>query len=70
MLEVKKNINESSANLLRRFRNKVKQASLISEVKSKRFHRRKISAAIKKKGVLKKIERRQKQENLRRWGKR
>lgn len=68
MLEVKKNPNESTMNLLRRFKNKVKQANLINKAKSKQFNKRAVSKTIKKKGALKKIEKIKQIEHRRRWG--
>lgn len=68
MLEVKKNQNESTVNLLRRFRNKIKQANILPEAKANRFNKRRLSAAIKKKQALKKIERLRKIEYQKRWG--
>ena len=49
MIEVKKNENESSTNLIRRFKNKVRQASVLNAVKLRRFNKRAISKTTKKK---------------------
>lgn len=68
MLEVKKNPNESTVNLLRRFKNKIRQADIINKAKSKQFKRKNISKALKKKMALKKIERIRQMEHKRRWG--
>ena len=69
MLEVKKNPNEPISSLLRRFKNKVRQANILTMAKSKRHKQREISRALKKKSALKKIEAARKKEYARRWGK-
>ncbi len=68
MLEVKKNPNESTINLLRRFKNKVKQANIVNKAKSRQFKKRAVSRTTKKKMTLKKIERIKQFENQKRWG--
>lgn len=69
MIEVKKNINEPTGNLLRRFKNKVRQANILAQAKSKRFKQRELSRTLKKKMALKRIKQQEKREYLRRWGK-
>jgi len=69
MIEVKKNENESPINLIRRFKNKVRQANVLSTVKSRRFNKRAISKTTKKKNTLKKLEKIKKTEYLKRLGK-
>lgn len=69
MIEVKKNENESPINLIRRFKNKVRQASVLNVVKSRRFKKRTISKTAKKKNTLKKLEKIKKTEYLKRLGK-
>lgn len=69
MIEVKKNENESPINLIRRFKNKVRQASVLNTVKSRRFKKRAVSKTAKKKNTLKKLEKIKKTEYLRRLGK-
>lgn len=69
MIEVKKNDNESAINLARRFKNKVRQASVLNEAKSRQFKKRSLSKSLKKKNALKKLEKMQKTEYLRKLGK-
>lgn len=68
MLELKKNPNESTISLLRRFKNKIRQANIINKAKSKQFKKRTVSKTIKKKMALKKIEKIKKFEHEKRWG--
>lgn len=69
MIEIKKNENESPINLIRRFKNKVRQASILNTVKSNRFKKRAVSKTTKKKNALKKLEKIKKTEYLKRLGK-
>lgn len=69
MIEVKKNENESPVNLIRRFKNKVRQASVLNAVKLRRFKKRDESKTAKKKNALKKLEKIKKTEYLKRLGK-
>lgn len=69
MLEVKKNKDESTTNLLRRFKNKIRQSNVLSLAKSKRFKQRSVSKASKKKNALKKVEKTKKFEELKLLGK-
>lgn len=69
MVEVKKNENESSANLIRRFKNKVRQASILNKAKEIQFKKRKVSKNLKKKKALKRIEKNKQTEYLKQLGK-
>lgn len=69
MVEVKKNENESSANLIRRFKNKVRQASILNKAKAIQFKKRNISKNLKKKMALKKLTKTKQTEYLRQLGK-
>ena len=69
MVEVKKNINEPTSSVLRRFKNKIRQANIVAKAKSKQYKKREISKTLKKKIALRKIERFKQKEHLRRWGK-
>lgn len=69
MIEVKRNDNESSISLVRRFKNKIRQASILNLAKSKQFKKRAVSKTLKKRVALKRIEKNQKTESLRRLGK-
>lgn len=69
MVEVKKNENESSANLIRRFKNKVRQASILNKAKEIQFKKRSVSKNLKKKKALKKIEKNRQTEYLKQLGK-
>lgn len=69
MVEVKKNENESSANLIRRFKNKVRQANILNKAKAIQFKKRNVSKNLKKKKTLKRIEKNKQTEYLKQLGK-
>lgn len=69
VVEVKKNANESSTNLIRRFTRKVQETGIIQKVKSNRYNERKISKLATKEGTLKRLARRKEHEKLVKLGK-
>lgn len=58
-VEVTKNNNENDANIIRRFTKRVRNAGILSRVRSIRYNQRAISKYIKKKGTLSKIKKRE-----------
>ncbi len=69
VIEVNKNGNENNASILRRFSRKVQESNIIQKVKGSRYNKRKESKIKVKKGTLKRLERRQEIEKLRKLGK-
>lgn len=69
VVEVKKNTNESNANLIRRFTRKVQESGIIQKVKGKRYNKRSQSKLSIKEGALKRITNRKERERLFKLGK-
>jgi ribosomal protein S21 len=69
VIEVKKNVNESNMNLVRRFSRKVQESGIIQKVKSKRYNERDVSKLKTKQATLKKLARRKNHEKLLKLGK-
>jgi len=69
VIEVKKNANESNANLIRRFSRKVQESGIIQKVKGKRYNERSLSKLKVKRGALKVMARRKEFERLAKLGK-
>ncbi len=69
VIEIKKNPNENSASVLRRFSRKVQESGIIQKVKGSRYNERKDSKVKVKKGALKRLSRRVEIEKLRKMGK-
>lgn len=69
VVEVNKNGNESSANLMRRFSRKIQESGIIPKVKSKRYNSRILSKLAQKRGKLKKLARTKEFEKLYKLGK-
>ena len=68
-IEVKKNQNENSTNLLRRFSRRVKESNLLGAAKSKRYNERKTSKLAQKNFALKRNIKRKEIEKLKKLGK-
>jgi ribosomal protein S21 len=68
-VEVIKNRNENSVNLIRRFSRKVKGSGTIQAVRSRRYRNRPLSSFKQKQDKLKKLERKEKYERLKKLGK-
>jgi len=58
-VEVAKNSNENDANIIRRFTKRVRNAGILSRVRSIRYNQRAVSKYIKKKRTLSKIKKRE-----------
>jgi ribosomal protein S21 len=69
VIEVKKNPNENNSSVLRRFSRRVQESGIIRKVKSGRYSVRKESKLKMKKSALKRMERRNEIEKLRKLGK-
>lgn len=68
-VEVEKNNNESSANVIRRFTKRVQGAGIVPKVRGSRYHSRTKSRNVRRVARLKKIEKREKYEKLIKLGK-
>ena len=68
-VEVTKNTNEKAPSLIRRFTKRVKGSGVLPRVRSVRYSKRHVSDFKKKKQTLRKIERREKFEELYKKGK-
>lgn len=69
MIEVKKNENESTIGLVRRFTKKIKESGVLNRARVLRFRKRPKSNLGKKKEALKKAQKKQKMDYLRKLGK-
>jgi len=69
MIEVKKNENESTIGLIKRFTKKIKESEILSLVRDSRFRNRPKSDLRKKKEAIKKAELKKKIDYLRKLGK-
>lgn len=68
-VDVKKNNNESSINLIRRFSRKVRSIGFTRELKGKRYFQRADSDLRRKRGALAREENRKRYETMRKLGK-
>ncbi len=68
-VEVKKNNQESTANLIRRFTKRVQGAGIINRLRKERYHKREKSEQVNRTAKLKKLEKKSKYENLLKLGK-
>jgi ribosomal protein S21 len=68
-IEVRKNPNETTASLVRRFTKRVQGAGILRAAKSRRYKERTRSEYVKKKFALKRIERVKEIEQLKKIGK-
>ncbi len=69
VVEVKKNPNENSSSVLRRFSRRMQESGIIQNVKSSRYNKRKDSKLKVKKSTLKYLAKRKVKEKLRKLGK-
>ena len=69
VLKVQKKDRETSQNLIRRFTSAVRQSGILTEVKRKRFWRRKISGQKKKESAIRKEQFKREYEKLKKLGK-
>lgn len=68
-VEVKKNPNESTASLIRRFTKRVQGSGVLPRVRGVAFHERPLSRLKKKMRTLKSIDRKKEFDRLRKLGK-
>lgn len=68
-VEVEKNQNESSANVIRRFTKRVQNAGIIRRVRDNRYHSRLKSENVRKEARLKKLAKKAEYERLYKLGK-
>lgn len=68
-VEVEKNNNESSANVIRRFTKRVQSAGIIPKVRGARYHSRIKSRNVQRFAKLKKLDKREAYEKLVKLGK-
>lgn len=68
-VEVKKNNNESSANVIRRFTKRVQGAGIIPKVRGGRYFTRMKSSNVRQTAKLKKLSKRESYEKLVKLGK-
>lgn len=68
-VEVRKNANESTASLIRRFTKRVQGSGILPRVRGAAFQERPLSRLKRKRRTLKSIERRRTYEKLKKLGK-
>lgn len=68
-VQVEKNNNESTANLIRRFTKRMQGSGIIPKMRKTRFYERDKSRSVAKTAKLKKLERKEKYETLVKQGK-
>lgn len=68
-VEVKKNSNENSLSLIRRFQKRVQEAGILPRVRSLRYSERELSVLKTKRAKLKKLQNLAKYELAKRMGK-
>lgn len=68
-IEVRKNNNETSASLIRRFTKRVQGSGILRAARSKRYQERPKSEYVKRKFTLQRIDRTKKYEELKKLGK-
>lgn len=68
-VQVEKNNNESSANVIRRFTKRVQGSGIIPKVRGGRYYNRNKSRNVQREAKLKKLTRKESYENLLKLGK-
>ena len=68
-VEIERNPNESSANVIRRFTKRVQNAGYIPRLRSERYHQREKSRNVRRAARLKKLEKKAEYEKLVKLGK-
>lgn len=68
-VQVEKNSNESSANVIRRFTKRVQNAGIVRRLRGIRYHTRVKSNNVRKFGRLKKLDKKEKYEQMYKMGK-
>jgi ribosomal protein S21 len=69
MIEIKKNENESTINLIRRFTKKVQGSGILKRVRQRQFRKRPKSELQKKEEAIKKTKIKKRMDYLRKLGK-
>jgi len=68
-VQVEKNQNESSANVIRRFTKRMQNAGIVRKVRGERYYKRAKSRNVQKDARLKKLDKKEKYEKLYKLGK-
>ncbi len=68
-VEVKRNANENSANIVRRFQKRVQEAGILPKVRSLRYNQRELSPLKVKNGKMKKLDGQKEYDRLKKLGK-
>lgn len=68
-VEIKRNANENSANVVRRFQKRVQEAGILPKVRSGRYNQRDLSPLKVKNGKMKKLEGKKEYDRLKKLGK-
>jgi ribosomal protein S21 len=68
-VEIKRNPNENSANVLRRFQKKIQESGILQKVRGVRYNERKLSDLKVKKAKLIKLEGKKEYDRLKKLGK-
>ncbi len=68
-VQVERNNNESSANVIRRFQKRVQNSGIVRRLRDNRFHKRVKSENVRRASRLKKLERKNEYERLYKLGK-
>jgi len=69
IIEVKKNPNENNASIVRRFSRRIQESGIIRKVKNSRYNKRKESKLTIKKSALKRLQKKEEIERLKKLGK-
>lgn len=68
-VQVEKNQNESSANVIRRFTKRVQNAGIVRKMRDRRFYTRTKSENVRKEARLKKLGKKERYEEMYKLGK-
>jgi len=68
-VQVEKNQNESSANVIRRFTKRMQNAGIVRKMRDRRFYERTKSSNVRKEARLKKLAKKENYEKMYKLGK-
>jgi len=68
-VQVEKNNNESSANVIRRFQKRVQNSGIVRRLRDNRYHKRMKSDNVRREARLKKLEKKTEYDRLYKLGK-
>lgn len=68
-VEVIKKSNENTTSVVRRFTKRMRESGILMRMRKIRYHKRKVSTFLKKKGALKRLSKKQEYEKLIKLGK-